>query len=99
PFAAALAEAPPELQADLRSRWPELAYIVPELGALPRREGHETQLQVFRAAAAFVHVLAAVNPFMLMLDDLHWADGTSLELLLYLGRHLHNTRVLILGTY
>ena len=36
---------------------------------------------------------------MLLLDDLHWADTTSLALLLYLGRHLTNARLLILGTY
>jgi predicted ATPase len=31
PFATALAEAPPEVQAELCSRFPELAYIVPAL--------------------------------------------------------------------
>jgi DNA-binding CsgD family transcriptional regulator len=99
PFAAALAEAPAELQAELRDGWPELAYIVPELGSTPTTEGQETQPQVFRAAAAFLHALAGVKPLVLMLDDLHWADSTSLALLLYLGRHLHDTRMLIVGTY
>ena len=98
-FAAVLAEAPPELQADLRSRWPELAHIVAQLGPPPGGEGQETQLQVFRAAAGVVHTLAARHPFVLLLDDLHWADTTSLDLLLYLGRQLHDTPVMILGTY
>ena len=51
-------------------------------------ESDATQLQVFRAAAAFLHALAALSPFVLILEDLHWADSTSLGLLLYLGRHL-----------
>src|SRR5713101_2391324 len=63
PFAAALAEAPPELQAELRARWPELAQIIPELGTLPRGQAQETQLQVFRAAAAVLHALAAVTTY------------------------------------
>jgi DNA-binding CsgD family transcriptional regulator len=99
PFAAALADAPPELQAELRARWPELAQIIPELRTLPRAEAQETQLQVFRAAAAVLHALAAVTPFVVLLEDLHWADSTSLGLLLYLGRHLRDAPVLILGTY
>src|SRR5438067_1173000 len=32
PFSTALAEDPPEVQTELCSRWPELAYIVPALG-------------------------------------------------------------------
>jgi predicted ATPase len=35
-----------------------------------------------------------VNPLVLLLDDLHWADATSLSLLLYLGRHLMAARIL-----
>jgi DNA-binding CsgD family transcriptional regulator/tetratricopeptide (TPR) repeat protein len=98
-FAAILAEAPAALQAEAPARWPELAYIVPKLGPPRAPQSQETQLQVFRAAAGFVHAMATLNPLVLMLDDLHWADSTSLALLLYLGRQLHAARVLILGTY
>jgi transcriptional regulator with XRE-family HTH domain/tetratricopeptide (TPR) repeat protein len=99
PFSTALAAAPLEMEAELRSRWPELGHIVPEHGRPPSAAGQETQLQVFRAAAGVLHALAALHPVVLMLDDLHWADRTSLGLLLYLSRKLHDTRALILGTY
>jgi DNA-binding CsgD family transcriptional regulator len=99
PFADALAQISPDLQAELSSRWPELGHILPELGTTSRMDGQATQPQVFRAAAAFLHALAGVKPLVLMLDDLQWADSTSLALLLYLGRHLHDTRMLIVGTY
>jgi predicted ATPase len=36
---------------------------------------------------------------VLLLEDLHWADVTSLGLLLYLGRHLKGAHILVLGTY
>jgi len=47
------------------------------------------------------------NPLLLVLEDLHWADETSLELLTYLARRLdvnatsseRSTPLLILGTY
>jgi predicted ATPase len=36
---------------------------------------------------------------LLCLDDLHWADGTTLDWLAHLGRKLHGSRLLILGTF
>src|SRR5207249_2266236 len=38
-------------------------------------------------------------PLVLLLDDLHWADTTSLDLLLYLARHQDDAHILIVGTY
>jgi predicted ATPase len=35
----------------------------------------------------------------LLLDDLHWADVSSLSLLFYLGRRLANHRIFIIGSY
>jgi predicted ATPase len=33
------------------------------------------------------------------LDDWHWADSASLDLLQHLARHTHDSRVLLMGTY
>jgi DNA-binding NarL/FixJ family response regulator len=81
-------------------RWPELAHLLPEAGADQHVQGgQETQLRVFRAVTAFLRDVAEGSPLVLLLDDLHWADATSLSLLLYLGRHLAGSRILVLGTY
>ncbi|MFO7618089.1 MAG: tetratricopeptide repeat protein [Thermoplasmata archaeon] len=42
---------------------------------------------------------AEVRPIVLFLDDLQWADPTTLNLLHYLSRNTRKSRVLILGTY
>src|SRR5207244_1841197 len=44
--------------------------------------------------------LAQRAPLVLLLDDLHWIDGASLDLVRYLGRSWirHGSRVLLLGT-
>jgi tetratricopeptide (TPR) repeat protein len=39
------------------------------------------------------------KPILMILDDLHWADPSSLGLLHYLARNIAKTRALILGTY
>jgi DNA-binding CsgD family transcriptional regulator len=41
---------------------------------------------------------AAQTPLLLALDDLHWSDPDSLELLAYLCRRLAGSRTLVLGT-
>ncbi|MGH7448940.1 MAG: helix-turn-helix transcriptional regulator, partial [Longimicrobiales bacterium] len=47
----------------------------------------------------FVHALAARQPLLLRLDDVHWADLSSLHLLHFLARQTAQARVLILCTY
>jgi tetratricopeptide (TPR) repeat protein len=42
---------------------------------------------------------AGSRPVLLCLDDLHWADGTTLDWLAHLGRKLHSSRLLVLGTF
>jgi DNA-binding NarL/FixJ family response regulator len=100
-LSAALASAPAALQAEAPQRWPELVFMIPEfVPARPQQlEGPEAQIRMFRAATGFLHALADVNAIVLLLDDLHWADATSLGLLLFLARHLELMPVRILGTY
>src|SRR5260221_1494588 len=96
--------APEDLLDDL---WlAELARILPELRVrypdLPAPTGDElaAKLQLFEAVARLLDALAQRAPLVLLLDDLHWVDGASLDLLHYLARYWksHGTRVLLLGT-
>lgn len=47
----------------------------------------------------FFAALGARQPTLLFLDDLHWADPASLDLLRALARNLSALSVLIIGTY
>src|SRR6266511_1749794 len=55
--------------------------------------------RLFEAVSRLVERVAADRPVALLVDDLHWADAASLELLHYLARGLGARRVLLLGTY
>jgi predicted ATPase/DNA-binding CsgD family transcriptional regulator len=46
-----------------------------------------------------VRAALAETPTLLVLEDLHWADEATLDLLGYLGRRLDGLPVLILGTF
>ena len=43
--------------------------------------------------------LSEHSPLIVFIDDLQWADKTSLNFLYYLSRNTRNNRVLVIGTY
>jgi DNA-binding CsgD family transcriptional regulator len=71
------------------------------LGALRRVDGRAagSQLRVFEQTLALLTDRAAVAPVLLVLEDLHWADTSTLDLVVFLAHNLHDRRVLLLATY
>jgi hypothetical protein len=63
------------------------------VGAVPSQAALFVQVQDFLAA------LAARRPLVLLLDDLHWADPASLDLLRVLARSVADWPLLLLVTY
>lgn len=55
--------------------------------------------RIFEEFGDVLHALAHHQPLLLILDDLHWVDPSSVSLLFHLGRRLRESRVLILGAY
>ncbi len=43
--------------------------------------------------------LAAGSPLVMLLEDLHWADPSSVDLLQRLGQRIDGQRLLVVGTY
>ncbi|HEV7129708.1 MAG TPA: AAA family ATPase [Ktedonobacterales bacterium] len=55
--------------------------------------------RLFETVARLLERLAQERPVLLFLDDLHWADPASIELLHYVARGVADQAVLLLGTY
>src|SRR2546429_4820234 len=96
--------APEDLLEDL---WlTELARLLPELRVrypdlpVPTQDELTAKGRLFEAVARLFEALARRAPLVLLLDDLQWVDGASLDLLRYLGHawREHGSRVLLLGT-
>jgi class 3 adenylate cyclase len=90
-----------ELGRVLQRSAPDLAQLFPELGRLGRAEATKG-IERHRLAVAFQHLFRAFAreaPVLLVLEDLHWADEASLELLQHLARELRDARVAMLATY
>jgi DNA-binding CsgD family transcriptional regulator len=61
--------------------------------------GERSPAVALHAAARFVADAARRQPLVVLLDDLHWADGPSLELLRYVGRMLASLPALVVATH
>ena len=73
-----------------------LRILLPELGPPPRDGDRAAVCEA--VCCAFIAV-AQAGPAVVFLDDLHWADGTTLELLPSLAAELERQPVLLLGAY
>lgn len=99
-LAAAYRAAPLSLRSSGSSRWPYLGRLVSESGEYaPDSAGPDEQQRLFRSVVGFLEALSQVAPVALLLDDLHWADESSLQLLQFVARHTRGDRIFILGTY
>ncbi len=63
------------------------------VGAVP------SQMALFAQVEDFLRALAARQPVVILLDDMHWADPASLDLLRYLARSVAGLPLSILVTY
>ncbi len=91
----------------LRAAIDEVARLVPGLrkdeatgraGAPPASERTDGRFRLYDAVATLLGALAARDPLVVALDDLHWADASSLRLLAFVAREAR-ARLLLLGTY
>lgn len=78
----------------LSDRSPSLRAI-----AQPSISESPSQAAFFGEVRDFFVALAGVQPLIIVLDDLHWADSASLELLRFVARRLSSEPILLLMTY
>jgi DNA-binding CsgD family transcriptional regulator len=80
---------------ELASVFPALARLVGDPVATSPAERH----RAFQAVRALLDALGRRRPVVLALDDLHWADAASVELVSYLLRRPPRGRVLAVMTF
>jgi DNA-binding CsgD family transcriptional regulator len=78
--------------------WPELARLLPALGE-PDRTGPAEQARLFELLLGLLGRLTKQAPLVLTVEDLHWADQSTRDLLGFLVRNLRRERVLVVVTY
>ena len=78
---------------------PELAKRLPPGTAVPAiGEGDQARFRLFAAVAHVWRQVATLRPLLLILDNLHWADASSLRLLAFIAQDIGECRMLLLGS-
>ena len=80
----------------------EIHRLVPELGpgGLPvAGDASVTRMYLLDAIDTFLAAVSALQPVLVVLDDLHWADGGTLAVIRHLLRSDRDEPLLIVGTY
>jgi DNA-binding winged helix-turn-helix (wHTH) protein/predicted ATPase/type II secretory pathway predicted ATPase ExeA len=70
-----------------------------EVEALQRKVQGATRERMLREMADAVDALTAERPLVLWLEDLHWSDVSTLNLLALLARRRERARLFVIGTY
>jgi DNA-binding NarL/FixJ family response regulator len=87
---------------DALSSRPALSMLLPEGGGGVTIDSDRSGLarqQMFGGVLGLLAELAAAGPVLLVLEDLHWADTSTRDLVTFLSRMLHRERVALIGTY
>jgi DNA-binding CsgD family transcriptional regulator/tetratricopeptide (TPR) repeat protein len=81
--------------------WPELARLLPALGEPDRTSlsDQAAQARLFELVLGLLGRLGEQTPLVLVVEDLHWADRSTRDLLAFLARNLRRERILVVVTY
>ena len=97
---------PQAARAAMGEEAPEIAAIVPSLRRtysdippLPEVPADQQRRLIFGGFLEYLRRGTQKSPMVILLDDLHWADESTLQLLEHLAPHLATMRVLLVGTY
>ena len=78
---------------------PEIRQMQPQLPEPTRLDPKQEHLRLMSSLTQFIEQATQEHPWLLILDDLQWADQSSLELLSNLGHHIPSMSLLIIGIY
>jgi predicted ATPase/DNA-binding winged helix-turn-helix (wHTH) protein len=70
-----------------------------EVESVQRRAQGTTRERMLREVIEALDAVGAAAPFVLVLEDLHWCDSATVDLLARLARRRDAARLLIVGTY
>lgn len=89
----------------LRHRAPAWLAQMPSLVPPTEREhlqsqaGETTRERMLREMAEAIDIITVESPLLLVLEDLHWSDYSTLDLVSYLARRKDPARLMVIGTY
>src|SRR5262245_39060465 len=96
---------PEKLAAELDSSPPEIAQLLslqhapPDIAGSGTGASDESRFRMFDGLARFIRRATEHAALVIVLDDIHWADAATLQLLAFLARELRGMRLLLVATH
>ncbi len=87
------------LAAELVKLLPELSLLSTSLQPSPALEPQAEKHRLVESVLRFGASLAAASPLLVILEDLHWSDEASLELMHFFIRRIGALPILVIGTF
>jgi DNA-binding CsgD family transcriptional regulator/tetratricopeptide (TPR) repeat protein len=84
---------------ELVTLFPELRAIFPDATPRAAFDPQEDRRRLFHALGEAVRALGQVQPLLIAIEDAHWSDDATLDLVLHLARSLAAQRVAIVLTF
>jgi predicted ATPase len=78
---------------------PALAKRMPEVPGIRNGDPDSERLRLFGAVVNLLSVASADRGLLLVLDDLHWADKASLQLLRHVASSMQLPKLMVIGMY
>jgi predicted ATPase len=89
----------------LRQQAPTWLAQMPSLVSPSERDNLQSQAagvtreRMLREMAEAIETLTSESPLVLVVEDLHWSDYSTLDLVSYLARRRDSARLMVIGTY
>ena len=84
---------------ELVTLFPELRSILTEATPHARGDPEEDRRRLFHALAEALRALARVQPLLVLIEDVHWSDDATLDLVLHLARSAERQRIALVVTF
>jgi class 3 adenylate cyclase/tetratricopeptide (TPR) repeat protein len=78
---------------------PELRERFPDIGEPPQLPPEQERRRMFNGVLNFITRAGQAQPLLLIFEDLHWTDESTMLLLQHIVQQLHEMPVLVVGTY
>ena len=85
--------------ADIAAIVPELHARLPEIPELPSLDASQQRFRLLDSITHFLRQCATGKVLVICIDDLHWADVATLQLLEFAARELSGSRLVLIGSY
>lgn len=84
---------------ELVALFPELRQIFPDAAPHAASDVEEDRRRLFHSLAEAVHALGRVQPLLIVIEDVHWSDDATLDLVLHLARSLGSRPITLALTF